>query len=587
MTIVNRTFLTFVASLALVACSGTPIASSSSTLVQIEDVATGAYQTRPVVLEVNGEPALMYSTKSDRVAFQIGGRRQLLDDTARVKKGGSFFQLQKNANTLMALWWSHEDGKNVYFTSSVDAGNSFLPVSIVNDDHGILPPFSLVQAQQPGVLGVSYHDERVPGHEMFFNRSDDGGRTWGQPDQRLDLAPTDGRSSVVQEPQTVMTNTAWTSVWTDHVYIDGKPLYRIVARRSLDAGRTWSPQEVLHSSDHHMSALATHARGASIVVVADELQRGIFALVSGDHGATWKNSGTLGETSNGTNSGIGLVMVDGRAHLVWIRESEGVKPRILRANLDVANTRWIGAAQRLDTKESDQTKSISAVILATKQNTLVAAWVDYRDIRPNIYLSASNSSGESWSAPQPLLPPGEISAGWPQLLAWGDGAAIAYETYPTEVLAQGKLSVTKLSLNAAEGFVGLSKRGSMTDTEKKERLQMRVAKLWDARVSGDYAQAYEMFDFAYKSITPKKGYLDNVGVISYLAYKTQDMSVDGNEATVNMKTTYEVKPVMLPTTGKPISVAPIEVDLPTKWVWIGSDWFLVYTPSFDVQPLKY
>ena len=66
---------------------GTPIVTSSSTslIVKIEDIATGPLQTRPVVLEHDGKPAILYSTKSDRVAFQLGDKRSLIDETARVK----------------------------------------------------------------------------------------------------------------------------------------------------------------------------------------------------------------------------------------------------------------------------------------------------------------------------------------------------------------------------------------------------------------------------------------------------------------------------------------------------------------------
>ena len=81
--------------------------------------------------------------------------------------------------------------------------------------------------------------------------------------------------------------------------------------------------------------------------------------------------------------------------------------------------------------------------------------------------------------------------------------------------------------------------------------------------------------------------MENIGVITFSDFNTVDTEVTGNEASVNMRVKYEVKPITLPTTGKPISVAPIEIDLPTKWVWVGSDWYLVYTPSFDVQLLKY
>lgn len=126
-----------------------------------------------------------------------------------------------------------------------------------------------------------------------------------------------------------------------------------------------------------------------------------------------------------------------------------------------------------------------------------------------------------------------------------------------------------------------------TAEEKAARLTQRINALWSYRVAGKYDPAYDMFDFAYKAATPKKMYLDNSGVILYLGYSIDEVKISGNEANVNMKIRYEVKPMVLPATGKPISVPPVDVDSPTRWVWVDNDWYLVYTPSFDPPMLNY
>ncbi|MEO7106031.1 MAG: hypothetical protein ABIZ09_06640, partial [Rhodoferax sp.] len=83
---------------------------AAATLAKIDDIATGPQQTRPAIVEIDGKLAVLYSTKSDRVALQIGDKRQLLDETARVKQGGSYFQIHSRGKNLDALWWSHQDG---------------------------------------------------------------------------------------------------------------------------------------------------------------------------------------------------------------------------------------------------------------------------------------------------------------------------------------------------------------------------------------------------------------------------------------------------------------------------------------------
>jgi hypothetical protein len=114
-----------------------------------------------------------------------------------------------------------------------------------------------------------------------------------------------------------------------------------------------------------------------------------------------------------------------------------------------------------------------------------------------------------------------------------------------------------------------------------------VDALWRARIAGEYDKAYDIFDFSYKAVTPKNHYLNNIGVITYLEYSQGATAINGNEATVDMKFKYEVKSTMVPQTGKPIVVEPTETEAPNKWVWVGSDWYLVYSPSFDPPMLKY
>ena len=110
--------------------------------------------------------------------------------------------------------------------------------------------------------------------------------------------------------------------------------------------------------------------------------------------------------------------------------------------------------------------------------------------------------------------------------------------------------------------------------------------LWENRVAGNYQPAYDMFDFAYKAATPKKNYLDNVGIILYQGFSVDDIAITGNEASVKMKIKYEIKSTMMPN-GKMIKVEPVEVDAANTWVWVGNDWYLVYSPSFGQPNLKY
>jgi hypothetical protein len=143
-------------------------------------------------------------------------------------------------------------------------------------------------------------------------------------------------------------------------------------------------------------------------------------------------------------------------------------------------------------------------------------------------------------------------------------------------------------LPAGNGAKGLHGQSQVSEAERKARLEQRVKSLWETRVADNYEPTYDMFDFAYKAAIPKKNYLDTVGVITFLSFSLDDISIKGNEASVKMKIKYEVKPTMLPIAGgKTITVAPVEVDATNTWVWVDNDWYMVFAPSYEPPQLKY
>lgn len=561
--------------------------SSRLLLTELEDVSTGSIQTRPAVVVDKDRISILHATRQGRVALQQGVERKLLDDTARVKQGGSYFQLrQPNEGQMQALWWSHQNGKNGYFTVSNDGGRSFSPVAMVNSDHQILQPITIAQSNA-NEIGVAYHDERMPNYQVYFNRSNDGGRTWASQDQRLDFAPANGRSSFVSEPQMVQTDNAWVVAWVDTVAApDGA--FRVVSRRSTDTGQTWSEPRTIFSANRHISALTVRAKGSQVVVIADALEDGMVALVSNDQGVGWSGPVALQGTEKASNSGVETAFNEKHLHIVWMQSAKEEKTRILTATLDLEKGKWIGAAQRLDSKPVDNTRSQTPTITTTLGGVALAAWVDFRDIRSNIYLSASYDQGSTWSPPQPLRQPGLLALGWPQLHRSGNQAVIAYETYPTDRVLEGRFVVQVVPLgDQRTALSALAPTEELSGAQRRERLERRIQALWDARIKGDYAAGYDYFDFAYKSVTPKKHYVDNTGVITYHTASIDTIAIKGNEAVVNMKLRYEMKPVTIPGTPKPISVPPVDVESPNTWVWVGNDWYLVYHPSYDPPVLKY
>ncbi len=564
------------------------VQGNTKALVQIDDVSTGALQTLPSVVVRNDTLDILYANRDGRVWLQSGTEKQALDTTARVKHGASYFQLIPTpTGGLQALWWSHQDGKNIYYTAQERAGQPFGRVSMVNDRNEVLPPFSVANGGDGKVVGVAYQDERLPRFQSFFNRSTDYGHSWPRPDYRLDVPTDETKSSFVQETHLVRTDQSWATLWVDTI-ASKEGAFRIVARTSADEGATWSLPKTVFSGQKHISALKVLASGQFIVAFADELKRGVFAVVSHDHGKTWKTLDYVAGSEEASNSGIEIALNESTAHAVWMQDREGQKTRVIAATLDLQTANWTGAATRIDTKLVENTRSEVPTIVRTTNGVVVAAWVDFRDIRPNIYMSASYDRGLSWTPPQPVGEPGRISMGWPKLIPWGHDVALAHEEYPADKVREGRFLVKAVSIGKEpKSFTTAVATKDYTEKQRKEKLEARIKALWAARIKGDHATAYDFFDFAYQASTPKKAYVDNSGVITYLTAAIDKMTINGNEAEVMSKIRYEVKPFILPTTGKPISVAPVDNDSPSTWVWVGDDWYLVYSPAFDVPILRY
>jgi len=559
-------------------------------LVQVDDILTGAPQTLAAVIELNGKPALLYATKDNRITFQYGDQRQKLDATAPVT-GGTSYQLHAADQKLLALWWSHQDGKNLYASLSNDKGKSFTPTGIVNISNGVLPTYKVLRGPQD-TLGAVYLDEREPGYEAFFNRSSDFGATWGRPDQRLDTTPKTQRNSV-QEPQAVESGSVWFAAWSDVESTANGIGYRILGRRSEDAGQHWSEPEVIYRPQKFISSLTVRALGNTIVIAGDELGRGIFAVTSNDQGRNWMDSGFVTGSDfkpgqdNTSNSGVDVALTQGRAHVVWMQDRGAIKTHIMRAAVDTVQGKWLSGAQRLDIKEYENTRSILPTTMVSSRGVIWTAWVDYRDIRPNIYLSYSLDNGVMWSHPKSLMQPGAVSAGFPRFYRWGKDVALGYEVYPADRQLEGSFILTKLSVGEdAQVVPALFGPAALTDAERKAKLEQRINALWKARVNGDYDFAYDVFDFAYKAVVAKKTYVGDAGAITYQSFNVEDVAVAGPEATVKMKTKYEIKPTYLPS-GKPIKLEPIEVELTNTWVWVGNDWYLMYTPAYGQPHLRY
>ncbi len=79
-----------------------------------------------------------------------------------------------------------------------------------------------------------------------------------------------------------------------------------------------------------------------------------------------------------------------------------------------------------------------------------------------------------------------LSLGLPSLMQWGNDAAIAYQSYPSDRIQEGKFILRLLPVTAS-GVVTpkLASSTPLDDAARKERLVQRVKEFWQSRIKDD------------------------------------------------------------------------------------------------------
>ena len=106
--------------------------------------------------------------------------------------------------------------------------------------------------------------------------------------------------------------------------------------------------------------------------------------------------------------------------------------------------------------------------------------------------------------------------------------------------------------------------------DERKALTERATALWQARVKGDWATAFDFLSDTEKRGGTKEQYIafsKEKGPFHYLSYKLGDVEVDGDVGWV--KTAYEVEPTRFP------GLTPSKLDLWQVWEKRDGQWFPV------------
>ena len=245
-----------------------------------EDSAGPAFQTLPsLALDQSGviyaawqdyrrNQADIYFAKSTDGGQTFSRNLRVNDDMGRA--GQLYPSLAVDARgTLYLAWHDFRKGnQDIYFSQSIDGGQTFSRNIRVNDDPGTDGQFNpSLAVDAEGTVYVAWHDLREGQADIYFAASRDGGATFG-PNRRLN----DDRGETYQfHPSLGVGNKGTVAVaWED--YRNGQA--DIYLTYSADGGRTFRPNVRVNSDrrpvDHLHASLAVGERNELAVSWEDQ-----------------------------------------------------------------------------------------------------------------------------------------------------------------------------------------------------------------------------------------------------------------------------------------------------------------------------
>lgn len=211
--------------------------------------------------------------------------------------------------------------------------------------------------------------------------------------------------------------------------------------------------------------------------------------------------------------------------------------------------------------------------------TAVVVWQDWRDIRSNVYASASADGGRSWSPALPLAAPGAANLGFDpgaSAIRWRAGRfhVAAARSRGDELALR---DVVLFSFSAEQLRDPRSAVASEAPAPRDdERLRGRIAAYWEAKREGDPASAYPLLDPFFRSQRSAEDYARQTGRIRYHAYRIREIRFPA-ERVARVRLSVEASlPELEVVPGATVSRPAERYDVTEDWVFVDGDWFREY-----------
>jgi hypothetical protein len=346
-----------------------------------------------------------YDLKGDIHIRNTSGEGDLVVNEGRERApGGIGFDVQ--GNNVYVVWREKAGGKKLWFNASRDGGKTFGGDPVLLDERNAAIPRIKMSSNEKGDIFILFLGEAQVGNSKYnlnFTCSHDFGKTFSEA-QNLTL----GYENTIYP--TLFAEGEKVSMFSD----SGKGGKRfMIFRRSTDGGRTWSePLEIkeIVAATVYIEPIRVGNRLHVLWLDTIDNEHIVGAAFSDDDGQTWK-SAALADT-RGMDIGLMRVAHDSEGHIYLAfsaqrEDKEKIKLFVMRSedNGEIWEKPFM-----LRHYPFEKTQALYPHIIAAEKGVVVVVWVDYRNIRSNLYMQVSKDNGKTWQGKDvPLEEPGRFN----------------------------------------------------------------------------------------------------------------------------------------------------------------------------------